>query len=115
MRSNKVPLNPDGFTRFGSSDKNFNQHNANLFEGISLFIFLFFFLNLLKINVATIRLLTEVIPQFANQLDQLDQKKSDADIETLFHSFRLIEEMHRAGIKFKNYFLFLKKKFKFFS
>lgn len=40
-----------------------------------------------------------MIPEFAKQLDQLDQKKPDYGISTLFNSFRLIEEMHRVGIK----------------
>lgn len=79
VRSNPVPLNPDAFAVWSKWDKNFSKMNLDVLE-------------------ATHRLHNKIIPEFASYLDEINLETN--------REFRLIEEMHRAGIKYFMIFSF---------
>jgi hypothetical protein len=81
VRSNPVPLNSDAFTRWSVYDPHFDESNQD-------------------VEKATLRLIDNIIPNFGKSLDEIDERiPAETSLWDTFQSLRLIEELHRNGIK----------------
>jgi hypothetical protein len=85
---------------FRKDERRHQSWSGNTFVDEQILPFLIFF-SLFFLS-ATIRLLEQIIPEFATYLNTFDSEVS-------IRNFRLVEEMHRRGIKF-DLIAFQKKK-----
>ncbi|EGC30073.1 hypothetical protein DICPUDRAFT_158242 [Dictyostelium purpureum] len=77
VRSSKVPLSSDAFTKFGGSDSDVNNE---------------------EVERSQKRLLNHVIPSFVLLMNQRTKKTKCKNIMELSHNLMLIDSMHREGI-----------------
>lgn len=74
VRSNETPLSSDAFTTWGKLDSRFQEHNKNVLK-------------------ATLKLLLQEVPAFAESLDIHVEEMTGAN---------LVTELHRAGINIRH-------------